>query len=153
VGENETLDFLLGTWRVERTVTDHRRGEQGRFQGTATFTRRSDADDPDGIDHVRFDEVGDYRLGDYHGEARRSLDYVAASGSRIAITFLDGHHFIDLNLASGESRDEHHCDLDRYEIATTVKGSDLLEEHWRVEGPEKNYEAVTSLVRVTGDVS
>jgi hypothetical protein len=153
VGENETLDFLLGTWRVERTVTDHRRGEQGHFRGTATFTRRSDAENAHRSGHVRFDEVGDYRVGDYHGEARRSLEYVAESESRIAITFLDGHHFIDLNLASGESRDEHQCDRDRYEISTTVKSNDLLEERWRVEGPEKNYEAVTSLVRVTDDVS
>jgi hypothetical protein len=150
VGANETLDFLLGRWRVERTVSDHRRGDQGHFRGTATFVRLSDALNEESS-RVRFDEVGDYSLGDYHGEARRSLEYVGLGDSRVAITFADGHHFIDLNLASGESHAEHLCNLDRYEITTVIRHRDLVEERWRVEGPEKHYDAVTSLQRVTDD--
>jgi hypothetical protein len=149
VGANETLDFLLGRWRVERTVTDHRRGDQGHFRGTAAFTRAEDSSSTG--ERVRFDEVGDYSIGDYHGEARRSLEYVASADSSVAITFVDGHHFIELNLASGESSDEHLCNLDRYEITTVVKSRDLVEERWRVEGPEKDYDAVMSLERVTGE--
>jgi hypothetical protein len=41
--------------------------------------------------------------------------------------------------------------LDRYEITTVVKSRDLVEERWRVEGPEKDYDAVMSLERVTGE--
>ena len=132
-------------------MNDHRRGDQGHFRGTASFcstTRLRNAHDGD---RVRFDEVGDYSVDDYHGEARRSLEYVASTDSSVAITFLDGHHFIDLNLASGESRDEHLCNLDRYEITTVVKSRDLIEERWRVEGPEKDYDAVASLKRVTDE--
>ena len=151
MGANETLDLLLGTWRVERTVNDHRRGDQGHFRGTASFTRHGDVPNAHDGDRVRFDEVGDYSVGDYHGEARRSLEYVASTDSSVAITFLDGHHFIDLNLASGASRDEHLCNLDRYEITTVVKSRDLLEERWRVEGPEKDYDAVASLKRITDE--
>ena len=101
MGANETLDLLLGTWRVERTVHDHRGGDHGHFRGTATFLRHDDALNDD---RVRFDEIGDYSVGDYQGEARRSLEYVASSESTVAIAFTDGHHFIDLDLASGESR-------------------------------------------------
>jgi hypothetical protein len=151
VGANETLDFLLGTWRVERTVNDHQRGERGHFRGTATFTRPGDVSNAHDGDRVRFDEVGDYSVGDYHGEARRSLDYVPSTDSSVAITFVDGRHFIDLNLASGESSDQHLCNLDRYEITTVVKNHDLIEERWRVEGPEKDYDAVASLKRITDE--
>lgn len=151
VGANETLDFLLGTWRVERTVNDHRRGDQGHFRGTATFLRADDAVNEHDGDRVRFDEVGDYAMGDYHGEARRSLEYLASTDSSVAITFADGHHFIDLDLATGESRSEHLCNLDRYEITTVVRNRNLVEERWRVEGPEKDYDAVTLFERVTDD--
>jgi Family of unknown function (DUF6314) len=150
VEANETLDFLLGRWRVERTVTDHRRDDQGHFRGTATFTLLDETLNAESR-RVRFDEVGDYSSGDYHGEARRSLEYVALSDSRVAVTFVDGHHFIELNLVSGESRAEHLCNLDRYEITTVIQHRDLVEERWRVEGPEKDYDAVTSLQRVTDD--
>jgi hypothetical protein len=143
VGANETLDFLLGRWRVGRTVTDHRNGGQSHFRGTATFSPFDV-----GHDRVRFDEVGEYRVGDYHGEARRSLEYVASSDSRVVINFVDGHHFIDLNLASGESHDEHLCNQDRYAITTVVTSPDVFEERWHVEGPQKNYDAITTFVRI-----
>jgi Family of unknown function (DUF6314) len=145
----DTLDFLLGRWRVERIVNDHRRGDQGQFRGVATFSRSESPNTA--VGRVRFEEVGDYAIGDYRGEARRSLEYVASADSTVAITFVDGQHFIDLNLASGESSDEHLCNLDRYEITTVVKSRDLVEERWRVEGPEKDYDAIMSLERVTED--
>jgi hypothetical protein len=151
VGANETLDFLLGTWRVERTVNDHRGGNQGHFRGTATFLRADNAISNRDNDRVRFDEVGDYSVDDYHGEARRTLEYVASSESAVAISFVDGQHFIDLNLASGESRDEHLCNLDHYEITTMVRDRDHIEERWRVTGPQKDYDAVALLTRVTDD--
>jgi hypothetical protein len=151
VGANETLDFLLGRWRVERTVTDHRGEDQSHFRGTATFSRRTVAGNEHRTDRVHFDEVGEYSLGEYHGEARRSLEYVASADSGVTINFADGHHFITLDLARGESHDEHLCNLDHYEITTIVKDRDLLEEQWRVEGPGKNYEAVSLLERVTDE--
>jgi hypothetical protein len=147
VGANETLDFLLGRWRVGRTVTDHQNGGQSHCRGTATFSPFDNGTTLDD-DHVRFDEVGEYRVGDYRGEAHRSLEYVASSDSRVVINFTDGHHFIDLNLAAGESRDEHLCKEDRYEITTVVTSPDIFEERWHVEGPQKNYDAVTTFVRI-----
>lgn len=147
MGTNETLDFLLGRWRVGRTVTDHQNGGQSHFRGTATFSPLGTGTTL-GNDRVRFDEVGEYHVGDYRGEARRSLEYVASSNSRVVINFVDGHHFVDLNLASGESRDEHLCNEDRYEITTIVASPDVFEERWHVEGPRKNYDAVTTFVRV-----
>jgi hypothetical protein len=148
---NDTLDFLLGSWRVERTVTDHRRGELGHFRGTATFTRSVDTNPPPDDGRVRFDEVGEFQVGNYRGKARRSLEYVARADSSVAINFIDGHHFIDLDLTRGVSSDEHLCNLDRYEITTTAPSPDLLEERWHVKGPEKDYDAITTFVRVESD--
>jgi hypothetical protein len=144
----ETMQYLRGTWRARRDVSDHRSGEHSVFVGTATFTPSRRARGT----VLRFEEFGEMRLGDYHGPSSRLLDYVEADG-RATIEFTDGRHFIDLDLADGESRDIHLCGLDRYEITTVARSADLIEERWRVVGPEKDYEAVTTLERVTDDPS
>jgi hypothetical protein len=48
---------------------------------------------------------------------------------------------VSIDLASGTSRDVHLCERDRYDITTVVHSPDRFEEHWRVSGPSKNYEA------------
>lgn len=145
VNAEETIEYLAGSWRVRREVFDHRTGETSVFAGIASFVRTERS----GETVLRLDETGDVRLGEYCGEAHRQLEYAASSDSTVAINFLDGRHFIDLDLADGESRDVHVCSADRYEIATIATSSDLFEEHWRVFGPEKDYVAVTTLERIS----
>jgi hypothetical protein len=139
-----TLDFLLGTWSVERWIDDALSGEVGSFRGTATFVKAGD-DDP----RVRFDEAGVVRFGEYSGRARRRLFYSPGRGSLIDVSFADGHHFIELDLREGSSTDHHQCASDGYDVTTTVIDRDRIEERWRVRGPTKNYVAVTQMTRVT----
>jgi hypothetical protein len=144
----ETITFLEGSWTVRREVSDQRSGDASSFVGTATFARIEGL----GESALSLEETGDVRLGDYHGKAHRRLEYVAASDSTMRIRFLDGRHYIDLDLTGSESRDVHLCNADRYEITTIVTSSDTIEERWRVRGPEKDYVAVTTLERLSEGV-
>ncbi len=139
-----TLDFLVGTWSVERWIDDALSGEVGTFRGTATFVNAGD-DDP----RVLFDEAGVVRFGQYSGRARRRLVYSPGRGSLIEVSFVDGHHFIELDLREGSSTDHHQCASDGYDVTTTVLDRDRIEEQWRVRGPAKDYVAVTQMTRVT----
>ncbi len=137
-----TLDFLLGTWSVERRIDDEESGDVGTFQGTATFV--TDSDDA----RVLFDEVGVVRFGNYSGHASRRLIFSEKPGSLIDVSFVDGHHFIELDLREGASKDHHQCANDGYDVTTTVIDNDHIEEQWRVRGPQKNYVALTLMKRV-----
>ncbi len=138
-----TLDFLLGSWSVHRSIHDAHSGDGGTFRGAATFTQESG----DGA-RVRFDETGIVSFGDYSGRASRRLYLEPGSGTSIEVSFTDGHHFIDLDLRERSSSDHHQCRGDGYDITTVVLSDDLIEERWRVLGPTKDYEAVTRLSRL-----
>ncbi|MGC2169641.1 MAG: DUF6314 family protein [Acidimicrobiales bacterium] len=134
------LDYFPGTWHVKRTITDALSDDDGTFEGIATFTRRDE--------HLDFEEVGVMQLGAYRGRARRRLYYRQASESSIDVSFLDGHHFVSIDLSSGTSRDVHLCERDRYDITTVVHSHDRFDERWRVSGPSKDYEALTLFERL-----
>jgi hypothetical protein len=144
----DTLGFLVGTWRVERSIEDHRSGLSGHFQGTAVL-----AGGPEGtaaLTRAAYQETGELRFGDHVAPARRGLDYVRAEGA-VLLYFADGRPYVDLDLRSGTWRAEHPCVADLYEVTTTVRSPDEVRELWRVRGPDKDYDAVTVLRRVTAD--
>jgi hypothetical protein len=139
-----TLDFLLGTWSVERWIDDALSGDVGTFHGTAVFSR-------EGGDNSRvcFEETGVVRFGDYSGRASRQLFFAEGHDSVFDVSFADGHHFIELDLREGTSKDHHQCRDDGYDVTTVVIDDNQVEERWRVRGPAKNYVAVTLMTRVT----
>ena len=57
--------------------------------------------------------------------------------------------YVDLDLTGGAWDAVHPCGADRYEISTVVRSPDVVQEYWRVQGPEKDYTAVTTLRRVS----
>jgi hypothetical protein len=146
--DRTTLDFLLGSWSVNRSIHDALSEDAGTFRGIATFTRESDDDA-----RVCFDETGIVSFGDYSGRASRRLYLEPGSGTLIEVSFADGHHFIDLDLHERSSSDHHQCRSDDYDITTVVLSDDLIEERWRVLGPTKDYEAVTRLTRLPPSTS
>ena len=59
----DTFSFLLGRWALERSLTDHRSGVDGKFVGDVTI-----AGLPDGPDsRARYDEVGTMCFGEHEG--------------------------------------------------------------------------------------
>jgi hypothetical protein len=132
----DTLEYLTGAWELERTFVDHRVGATGSFAGTAQVLTRDR--------RGRYEERGRLRFGGYDGSAHRSLELICTDDGTVAVRFVDGRPFFDLDLGRGTCHAVHPCRADRYEIAFEVASSDLLVERWRVTGPEKDYEAETT---------
>jgi Family of unknown function (DUF6314) len=140
----DTLGFLLGTWDLSRSYTDHRSGTTGAFQGRAVL-----ATDPvAGPDRARYEETGQLRLGSHQGGARRSLEYVRRQGGAVMLYRPGRQPYVDLDLTTGAWDAVHPCGADRYEVSTVVRSRDVVQEYWRVQGPDKDYTAVTTLRRV-----
>jgi hypothetical protein len=146
---SDTLEFLLGSWHITRSIDDHLSGRRGRFEGMATVTRSATGAGDDRDIGAYYFETGELRFGTHVGQADRRLRYVALGDGAVTVRFADGRAFVDLDLTSGEWQSNHLCGEDLYEIDTFARSADLVEELWRVRGPAKDYDAVAYLVRVT----
>ncbi|EQD50100.1 hypothetical protein B1A_13562 [mine drainage metagenome] len=93
-------------------------------------------------------ESGELRFGNYAGQARRHLEFRRLDASAVSVNFVDGRHFVDLDLRKGIWRSEHLCGSDNYEIVTLVLSADTFQERWRVRGSAKQYDAVTNFARL-----
>jgi hypothetical protein len=140
----DTLGFLLGMWTVERWLTDHRSGTDGRFEGSVAIVATPSDDGA----RARYDEVGTMRFGTHEGPASRRLELVRLESTAVMLYFADGKPFVDLDLRSGTWSSRHPCGEDHHEILTVVRSNDEVEERWRVRGPTEDYDAVATLRRV-----
>jgi hypothetical protein len=149
----DTLAFAAGHWRIERVLADLRSGTEGRFTGEAVLS------DPDPAGPtvpapvpapgaaLCYLETGELRFGTHTGPATRSLRYQGRPDGTVDVRFADGHLFYRLDLRSGHCAAVHQCRADRYEITYLVLGEDVMEERWRVLGPDKDYQATATLTR------
>lgn len=144
----DTLGFLVGTWQVRRSIEDHQSGIRGSFEGKATLTQPPFTCDLALGKRAHYDETGELHFGSHVGQARRSLEYLRLDDATAMLYFTNGRPFIDLDLSGGTWQSIHLCGDDRYEIAICARSSDVVEERWRVQGPTKDYDAVTTLIRV-----
>jgi Family of unknown function (DUF6314) len=139
----DTFSFLLGQWTLERLLTDHRSGTDGRFEGSVAITGM-----PSGPgSRAHYDEAGTLCFGGHEGPASRSLELVRLDDGAVMLHFTDGKPFVDLDLRNGEWSSHHPCGEDSYEIHTVVRSRGEVEERWRVRGPTEDYEAVATLRR------
>jgi hypothetical protein len=141
---SDTLGFLLGTWDLSRSYTDHRAGATAAFQGQAVLA----ADPAAGPGRARYEETGQLHLGSHQGTARRSLEYVRRPDGAVLLYRPGRQPYVDLDLTSGTWDAVHPCGPDRYEVSTVVRSCDVVQEYWRVQGPDKDYTALTTLRRV-----
>jgi hypothetical protein len=144
----DTLGFLVGTWTVDRSVEDHRSGISGCFQGTAVLAGIPAEDGAEGVARASYHESGELRFGAHTGPASRRLEYVRLGGA-VMLYFADGRPYTDLDLRPGAWRGEHQCVADHYDVRTVVRSQDELHEVWRVRGPDKDYDAATTLRRLS----
>lgn len=143
-----TLAFLRGAWQLDRTLTDHRHGTSGTFTGEAEYTATGDPA------VLRYDERGELRFGGHTGSAWRALLCCRLPGGAVDVRFADGREFYRLDLSSGRWRAKHVCaGRDDYVVTFRVVSDDVLEERWRVLGPDKDYVSQTTLRRSTAPES
>lgn len=144
------LDYLRGSWRIERRITDHASGGHGEFRGRGEFTVSRD---PAGLAPLAplaalaYEESGELRFGDYRGPAGRRLIYAAGPDGTAEVRFADGRAFYRLAPDRCGWRADHPCDRDHYEVTGRFLGPDLFREHWRALGPDQDYEIATTFAR------
>jgi hypothetical protein len=143
---SDTLDFLLGTWDLERSIEDHRSGIRGVFSGSAALVAAGQSWSSV-AGRARYDESGELSFGTHVGPASRYLEHARRDTGSVMLYFADGRPFVDLDLRRGQWRSIHDCGDDRYEIVTMARSHDVVQEYWRVRGPGKSYSAVTTLLR------
>ncbi|HUY07645.1 MAG TPA: DUF6314 family protein [Acidimicrobiales bacterium] len=146
----DTLAFLVGTWEVERSIDDHRSATRGLFVGVGELRREPSSRVGEAVVRAIYDEEGELQLGDHVGSARRHLEYRGNEDGSVSLYFLDGRHFVDLDLVGGICNVTHRCNQDSYHISVAVSSMQSYVERWRVIGPNKDYEARTRYTRVPG---
>lgn len=138
---DELGPFLLGSWRVTRTLHDLGSGAVGSFEGTAVFSRREDG-------MIGHREHGLLAWGGRGGEAERSWDLVATDDPGVwDVRFDDGRPFHRLDLRTGRWATEHRCAPDLYVGDFEVEAPDAWRYTWQVSGPRKSLELASRLTR------
>jgi Family of unknown function (DUF6314) len=161
----DALAFLRGTWQVTRQLIDHRAAADGTFTGVATWLAPDGpvADDSaadDSAEHgpgadepaadrpvLAYHEHGELVYRGHRGPASRRLIYRSGPDGTADVRFTDGHEFYQLDARDGTWQAQHECGADHYAVSGRVLGDDAFREHWRVTGPAKDYEIITTLVR------
>jgi hypothetical protein len=132
------IALLSGRWSVRRRLLDLRSGREGDFTGTASF-------EPEG-GRLRWAETGRMRFGGHEGPAERRLSIVRGPDGW-TVEFEDGRPFHPLDLATGACAVEHRCGDDLYAGEYRLLGPDALDVRWRVTGPRKDQEILTTYRR------
>jgi hypothetical protein len=133
-------EFLSGSWSMDRLVIDHARTTIGRLRGNAIFR-------PSGADLI-YEERGTLILGEHRGQAQQTYRYDFAEGDgRALVRFRDGRPFHDFDLSSGQDFPFHLCPPDSYAGVILALGPISWRTEWKVTGPRKDYDLVTTYTR------
>ena len=122
--------FLEGPWKLERSLKDSLRDENGALVGAASFMAAGG-----GLDYR---EEGVLSLGDHRGAAHQAYRYDFPALGQAAVSFTDGRFFHDLDLTAGIWTCAHRCSDDDYAGEFRALNADLLQVLWRVKGPRKD---------------
>jgi hypothetical protein len=122
------LGDLLGDWRLERVITDHRAGVTGHLAGQCRFV-------PD-ADGLRQEESGTLRYGAAAPMQAARTYLWRADGAGLAVFFDDGRPFH--RLMPGQGGDRHHCPPDIYDVTYDLTRWPHWVQSWRVTGPRKD---------------
>ena len=135
------LNYLHGSWTVERSLADHASGLTGRFTGVATFTFDDGA--------LRHGERGSLTwAGSSPTPATRELFWRPTVEPQSAeVFFPDGRFFHCLDLSTGQDSPVHPCSPDVYRGEFVLVGRDHWQYRWRVSGPQKDLTLLTRLSR------
>ncbi|WP_327293606.1 MULTISPECIES: DUF6314 family protein [unclassified Streptomyces] len=133
----DTLGYLAGRWRVERSVYDLSEDRYGRFRGTTDFVR---GELGVGLRQV---ERGEFTWGGVTRPACREYLLEPAGDGAAFVRFADGRPFHALDLRDGRCVAGHPCAEDVYRGEFGVVGVDCWWVVWRVCGPAKDLRLVT----------
>ncbi len=122
--------FLLGTWRLTRSIEDRRSGQGGTFEGTAVFRPERAG--------LRYREEGRLALGGFETLASRGYRYAFPAPGRAEVRFADGAPFHALELSAAAWDVVHPCGADLYRGTFRLAGAGRWTAVWRITGPRKD---------------
>ena len=132
--------FLLGSWKVDRIVIDRAHAMTGGLKGEATFRPCAGG--------LLYEEHGTLTLGEHCGRAEQSYLYEFPEGDgRASVRFRDGRAFYELDLSRGQDRVCHACHPDLYDGVFIALSSTTWQSEWKVTGPRKDYDLLTTYTR------
>ncbi len=133
--------FLLGSWRLDRTLLDRSTGSRGHFSGVARYAGTDDG----GLHYSEHGTMTWTPAGAQPFTATASRDYLlrpadepADSPEILDMFFPDGRPFHRMGFADHSHQDRHWCDPDTYRVDYTLIGPDEFRYRWDVTGPAKN---------------
>ena len=123
--------FLVGGWRVEREIDDHRAGRTAQFEGEAVFTSADRA-----LDYL---ETGHLSIDRQIHEASQRYHWTFPAYDCADVLFSDGRPFHSIALTWHSADTVHHCAPDDYAGLYRFDTPTQWYLTWRVTGPRKNY--------------
>ncbi|XAS64697.1 DUF6314 family protein [Pseudarthrobacter sp. So.54] len=146
--------YLLGNWKVERTLLDRSTGTRGTFTGVVRLTPTED----DGGLHFREEGTvswasvpGGPASAPFTGPASREyLLRPTGAADTMDMLFADGRPFHRMGFGPQNSQARHWCDPDTYRVNYTKTGRDGFRYQWDVTGPAKD-QLLTSVLRRATD--
>lgn len=129
-------DDFLGTWRLNRQISDRYAGHAGRFRGLAQFSLLES-------DGLTYDETGSMQLGDgpQMTATRRYLWLFDTDG--VAVHFSDGKAFYRFTPSGMGQGTDHPCGDDYYKVQYDFTRWPDWTATWTVTGPRKDYTSVS----------
>jgi hypothetical protein len=131
------LEEFEGAWVLERRI-NHDNAPDAQFRGSARFRSHGEG--------LVYEEKGLLKVDGHRAvSAQRSHLWRTGEGGVIEVLFEDGRpfHVIDLRSPS----DTHFCDPDTYEVAYRFGGWPDWICTWKVTGPKKAYQMVSTYRR------
>jgi hypothetical protein len=133
--------FLLGRWRIDRSLLDRRHSIAGQLLGEAVFTRNGRS--------LRYHEHGTVTFGAHHGSAEQTYHFeFSDDDGRACVYFDDGRAFHELDLPQGCALVSHVCNPDLYEGRFIALDARRWQSVWEVVGPRKDQSIVTLYTRI-----
>jgi hypothetical protein len=123
------LNDFIGKWSIDRKISDHHSGMDGRFLGHAVFAATQNG--------LVYHEEGQLSYGSGPAMAA-TRDYLwRTETGRIIVDHADGRPFHSFDPTTPEA--DHWCDPDRYKVRYDFGKWPLWRAEWVVTGPRKDY--------------
>ena len=137
-----TLEDFVGAWVMERRIV-HADAPDAQYRGSARFLESDDG--------LVYEEKGLLKVeGQRPMSAQRCYIWRLGEGGVIEVLFEDGRPFHLIDFAA--PKNTHYCDPDTYEVAYQFGQWPDWISTWKVNGPQKAYQMVSTYRRpVVGD--
>lgn len=124
-----------GTWAMEREITDHSGGPDGRLTGRCVFSPEAGG--------LRLTETGVLEMAELAPMPAERRYFWRAQGAEITVEFDDGRFFHAFDPRGERAEAGHDCAPDRYDVTYDFSRWPAWTATWRVRGPRKDYTSVT----------